>query len=320
MTSDQTVLVADIGGTNTRVALANRGGVDRTTIRRYANAAHSGIEEVLNHFLADTAATGVSAACIAAAGPVRDGVARLTNLDWVIDPARIAPTTGISRVAVLNDLQAQGYALGHVAPENLRPLIAARSPRAGSVRLVVGVGTGFNAAPVHDMGAMRLVGASECGHMSLPVHSNHDLQLRGFVEVAHGFAGVEDILSGRGLVRLHDFHCQKAGRKGGVDAASIMQSMQAGDPVAEATGRDFVRILGNVVGDLALVHLPFGGIYLIGGVARAFTDHYERFGLARAFRDKGRFSDFMDAFGLWIIEDDYAALEGCAQYLRETAG
>ena len=73
-------------------------------------------------------------------------------------------------------------------------------------------------------------------------------------------------------------------------------------------------LLGRVAGDLALVHLPFQGLYLIGGVARAFSPYFAK-GFTTAFRDKGRFSDFMDDFPVYIIEDDYAALEGCADHL-----
>ena len=63
-------------------------------------------------------------------------------------------------------------------------------------------------------------------------------------------------------------------------------------------------------------HLPFGGIYLIGGVARAFQPYLERFDFAGAFRDKGRFAGFMGNFAVSVIEDDYAALTGCAVYLE----
>ncbi|MFZ1726109.1 MAG: glucokinase, partial [Albidovulum sp.] len=86
-------------------------------------------------------------------------------------------------------------------------------------------------------------------------------------------------------------------------------------PLATASGRAFVRLLGAVAGDLALTHLPFGGIYLIGGVARAFAPYLEPFGFAEAFRDKGRFSGFMRDFPVTVIEDDFAALAGCAVYL-----
>ena len=77
-------------------------------------------------------------------------------------------TTGATQTAILNDLQAQGHALGHIAPEYLRPLIAGPQ-KSGAAMLVVGVGTGMNAAPVHETPWGRIVVPSECGHISMPV-------------------------------------------------------------------------------------------------------------------------------------------------------
>ncbi len=310
-------LVADIGGTNTRVALAAGRAVDHATVRRYANAEYPDFYAVLRRFLADTGQDRVDGACAAAAGPVRDGVAEMTNLSWTITDDGVRAATGATRVALLNDLQAQGHALGHIAPDMLRTLIAGPSepPAPHAAQLVIGVGTGFNAAPVHHAPGGRVVAASECGHVSLPVRTDADLRLALHVERAHGFAGVEDVLSGRGLERLHGWIADQAGQPQDIRAAAIMQAIDADERLARETGRAFIRLLGSVTGDLALTHLPFGGIYLIGGVARAFTDHFARFGFAASFRDKGRFSGFMEGFRVQIIEDDYAALTGCAAHL-----
>ncbi|MBW6506988.1 MAG: glucokinase [Rhodobacteraceae bacterium] len=314
---DRYSLLADIGGTNTRVALAEGGQMLPETIRRYVNAEHTGLDTVLAAYLAAEGGVDCAGACVAAAGPVRDGVASMTNLDWTIDRDAVARATGAEVVAVLNDLQAQGHALGHIAPEALRPLVRASStPAHGASQLVVGVGTGFNAAPVHEAPGGRLVVASECGHASLPVRTEADLRLIRFIESAHGFPGVEDVLSGRGLERLFTWVSTEAGAPRKLRAAEIMTAMAADDALAVATGRIFVRLLGTVVGNLSLIHLPFGGIWLIGGVARAFTPYMERFGFAEAFRDKGRFEDFMRDFSVSVIEDDYAALTGCAHHLQ----
>lgn len=310
-------LVADVGGTNTRVALARGGVVDRASIRRFANAGNAGLDAILRDYLSDCGSPGIAGACVAVAGPVDGEEARLTNLDWTIGRNGIAAATGARRIALINDLQAQGHALGHIAAACLRPVILpAATPRAATPLLVIGVGTGFNAAVVHDGPAGRLVTASECGHATLPVRSEAELSLMRFVEAAQGFAGVEDVLSGRGLERLHTWAAREAGRDESRAASAIMAAIGAGgDAVAEATGAAFVRLLGTVAGDLALIHLPLGGIFLIGGVARAFAAHLERFGFAGAFRDKGRFSPLMAEFPVSIIEDDCAALTGCARRL-----
>ncbi len=312
-------LVVDIGGTNTRVALANGDRVDRSTIRRFANAEYPGLGPILSSYLDATGRPACSGVCVAVAGPVDDGIARMTNLDWSIDGDAVASATNTANVAILNDLQAQGHALGHIAESSLVPLIKA-TQRAGAAQLVIGVGTGFNAAPVLDQAGRRTVAPAECGQISLPVRNETDLRMMRFVSRDTSFACVEDVLSGRGLEQLFAFHAQEAGQIRTQNAASIMQAVAAGDdPVAEATGRSFVRLLGAVSGDLALGYLPFGGIYLIGGVARAFAPYYKRFGLADAFQDKGRFAAFMNRFPVILVEDDYAALEGCARYLLTSA-
>ncbi len=307
--TDAPNLVADLGGTNTRVALADGPALREGSIRRFRNADHPGLDAVLHAYVSETGA-GPGGACVAVAGPVQDGVAHMTNLDWTMDEALIAGATGARRVALLNDLQAQGHALGHVAEENLRAVVAGEG-RAGAARLVIGVGTGFNAAPVHEAAGMRVVAPSECGHITLPVRSAEDLALSLHLKDRHGFAAVEEALSGRGVSALHGW--LGAGEQ---SAAEILAGLESGEAAAEATGRLFARLLGTVAGDLALVHLPFGGIYLIGGVARAFGPHLARLGFETAFRDKGRFGDFVAAFPVRVVEDDYAALTGCAAYLE----
>lgn len=313
-------LVADIGGTNTRVALAEGGVLRQGSIRRFQNAGQPGLEPILQAYLAEAGSPQIDGACIAAAGPVRDGVAEMTNLAWRIDAGSLMRPTGAARVAILNDLQAQGHALGHIAPEHLRAVVPGPQAPAGAARLVIGVGTGFNAAPVHQAPGGRVVAASECGHVTMPVRTAADLRLAQFVEKAHGFAGVEDVLSGRGVERLYAFVTTEAGTPQEAEAAAIMAALEgeAGAGPATEAARLFTRLLGAVAGDLALIHLPFGGVYLCGGVARAFAAHLGPMGFAAAFRDKGRFSGFMADFPVWLVEDDYAALTGCAVHL--TAG
>lgn len=318
MTAAPLSLVADIGGTNTRVALAQGTVLLPESVRRFSNAAYAGLEDVLRQFLSEAGNPLVGGACVAAAGPVRDGVATLTNLDWTIDGAALARSTGAETVAILNDLQAQGHALGHIAAENLRVVIEGPTAAPGASMLVIGVGTGFNAAPVHDTPWGRVVAPSECGHAGMPVTTPRDLALAEAVATAHGYAGVEDVLSGRGLERVFAFTSAEAGTAGDLTAAEIMAASGAPGPAQEAA-RLFVRLLGAEAGNLALIHLPFGGVFLCGGVARAFTELLGPMGFAEAFRDKGRFSEFMGSFAVSIVEDDYAALTGCATYLSQGA-
>ncbi len=305
-------LVADIGGSNTRVAIAHGPKVEKTSIRRYRNADYQGLPDVLVRYLEDTgtAPAQITGACVAAAGPVHDGIATLTNLDWRIDRDVVGRALSAERVAVLNDLQAQGHAIGQIADADLIEVVKHQGAGPRAAALVVGIGTGFNACPVFETEHGRFVPPSEAGHVSLPFC---DAALGPVMESmvdSSGFASVEEVLSGRGIAHLHAaLHGET------MTTPDVMARLSNGDAKAEATARLFVRVMGTVVGDLALSHLPFGGIYLVGGVTRAFLPYLDRFDFAGAMQDKGRFSEFMAQFSVRVVVDDYAALTGCASHL-----
>ena len=112
-------LVVDVGGTNTRVALSEDGKVRMETIKRFRNAEFDGLELVLQEYLAAQSDVHVQAACVAIAGPVRDGQGHLTNRNWQMNETSLGEAMDTPQVTLLNDLQAQGYALDHVADEDL---------------------------------------------------------------------------------------------------------------------------------------------------------------------------------------------------------
>lgn len=315
--TDLRAVVADIGGTNTRVALTRGTVVQTDTIRRYRNADHAGLTEVLVDYLTLQEVTP-DAACVAMAGPVRDGVGTLTNLDWTVDREVIQAATAARVVAVLNDLSAQGHALDHLSPASLTTLMPGQPASPQAARLVIGVGTGMNAAPVFKLNGQTLVPPSESGHITLPLQSEDELRLMDFIARKHGTPGVEDVLSGRGFERVYAWLCEEDGGAEALDAGAIMQGMAAGDnPRAMRAVAMFTRMLGRVAGNLALITLPFGGIYLCGGVARHFAPYLMDQGFARAFADKGRFAGFMQQFPVHLVTDDYAALTGSACHLAE---
>lgn len=321
------VILADIGGTNTRVALAEGTSLNVDSIRRFANADYQArgqdIAQVLRDYLDQTGAK-VSGVCVAAAGPVQDGVATMTNLAWVIDGDMLTGATGAARVAILNDLQAQGQALGHIAGEKLRRVLDGPVRKGGSM-LVVGLGTGVNAAPAHPGKSGLLVPPSECGHVNMPVRTDEDFRLMRFMEARLAtvsdapHAGVEELLAGRGLANLHAFAASEAGVPALPTSADVLTALGNDDPAAIHAARLYIHILGQMLADQALIHLPYGGIYLIGGMSRAMTPHFARFGLETSFREARRVDLLQTQFSVTVVEDDYAALTGCAVYLNNIA-
>jgi glucokinase len=309
-------IVVDIGGTNTRVGLCEETGLKNGSIRRYHNAEHSGIKAILRDFLVHCPGRP-NAICIDMAGPVFNGRGTLTNLDWKVDAAELQLTFGAEVVVVINDLQAQGHAVPHYGNDGLSPVLIGRKVEDGAARLAINVGTGLNAAPIYEICGRTHVPATEAGHINLQAIGDEEHQILDWIAAREASPGVEAILSGRGLERLYDWVCHDEGQGTPLRASEIMANFEKDEPRAHRTIALFVRLFGRYAGDLALITLPFGGIYLVGGVIRHLGPHLLRMGFAEAFADKGRFGDFVTQFPVHLVIDDYAALRGCACHLSE---
>ncbi|MEE9427736.1 MAG: ROK family protein [Paracoccaceae bacterium] len=315
--ADRFNLVADIGGTNTRVALANGKVLLPETTTKYSNHNFSDLGSVLHQFIRDQGNVDCAGACVAVAGPVRDGIGEMTNLNWSIDRPLLASATKAEKVAILNDLQAQGHSLYQIEPQSFSPILSTPNAPQNGTKLVVGIGTGFNASVVINTGEKLLVPPSETGHIDLPVQNQSNIELAEYVRQQLGFCAIDDVLSGRGIEMMYRWHALTQKADGRLSSHGIFQAVEQGaNPVATETLRHFIQLAGYAIGNLALTHLPFGGIYLAGGMARAVAPYLVQYNFEKSFKDKGRFREFMDNFSVSIIQDDAAALTGCANFLN----
>jgi glucokinase len=136
-------LVADIGATNTSVALTCGDQLLVNSTQRYQNANYPDLETVLNRYLTEQGRVDIMGACIAFAGPVRNGTPIMTNLGWTADKSVLSRAVGSENVSIVNDLQAQGHALGRLDAKSLRPITKSTPQALNATRLVIGFGTGI---------------------------------------------------------------------------------------------------------------------------------------------------------------------------------
>ena len=307
-------LLADVGGTTTRVGLARGGRLDLGSTDSFRNAAFSGLSKIIDQYLARHPIPP-SALCAGVAGPVRGSAAQLTNLDWFIDSADLAKVTGARDIHLINDLTAQGYALDDLAPDTITPLVTGVTPPPASARMVMGLGTGSNIAVVHRTPQGLFVPPAEAGHSSLPQYDGSIGALIAGLAGKDAHRPLEALLSGPGLTRIH---AHLSGDT--LTPAQIIAAHLAGDAGACASLTAFARLLGTVLGNLALNHLPMGGIYLIGGTARAVAPFLLPLGFAETFTAKGPYRHIIREISVSLITDDNAALRGCARHLRQCLG
>lgn len=305
-------LLADLGGTNTRVGLAGPKGVHKNSVQSFRNVDFAGLDEVLASYLLAEQPGGISAVCAGVAGPVRNGAAQLTNRDWFIDPVTLRKVCGAGHVHLLNDLQAQGYALNDLPGQSVTPLFHGAAAEDSTSRLVLGLGTGSNVAVVHHTAAGLFVPPAESGHASLPFADGKLADLVKHLGQVQAHRPMESALSGPGLVNIYRW---LGGRADAPEA--ILSGHAAGSSTACEAVELFCLLLGQVAGDLALAHLPMGGLYLIGGMARAVAPVLAQTGFHHAFSAKGPYRAILEDIPISLITDDNAALLGCARYLRQ---
>ncbi|WBU63842.1 glucokinase [Paracoccus aerodenitrificans] len=301
------ILLADVGGTNARLALARNGVIDGSSITRYRGDDYSSFDAVVQTFLAEQENPRLSAVCVAVAGPVSGGVASLTNRDWDFSENRLARLTDADHVRLINDLMALGYATPRLGAEGVSLLRAAPASRSRNGQsLVVGAGTGFNVCGVQTLpgGGISCQEAEE-GHTSLPANIAGRLSDRVGIKAMLDFFSTEETFAGRGLARLHTALHGKEVRNSEEISTAAMQ----GDAEAEETYALFTELFGLLLRELSLRFMPLDGIFLAGSVARSFAHRTQQ--LEAAFLAEPYMRHIPDNTPLLLIRDDMAALHGC---------
>ena len=305
-------LLADVGGTNTRVGLGDASGIDLHTVQNFRNADHADFTGVLTRYLEQHPGP-IAALCAGVAGPVRGGNAQLTNLDWFIDASDVQQATGAGSVHLINDLQAQGYALDDLPTDSISALFPGAPPPPRATRLVMGLGTGCNIAVVHHTAQGLFVPPSETGHTTLPHMEGEAGNLVAYLSQTHFHKPIEAALSGTGLPRIYRNISGKT-----LAAPDIIARHVDGNVEATSALSLFTEILGTVAGNIVLSHLPMGGLYFIGGTARAVAPHLAELGFLTHFTAKGPYTPILEDTPVFLIDDDTAALHGCARYLLQS--
>ena len=318
------VLAGDVGGTKTRLALVEPG---ESFLRveaeaTYRSAAYDGLEALALEFLAEQQ-TAADAAAFGMPGPVLRGRVRTTNLPWEVRTTDMAEALGLRRITLINDLEATAYGIGELDPRDVE-VIAEGDPEAGGNAALIAPGTGLGEAGLYWDGGRLRPFASEGGHGDFGPADEVDFAFQQHLSERLGHVSWEKVLSGPGLLNLHEF---LRGYRASPVPDWLERDMQSGDPAAaianaaeartcpvcsEALDR-FVRYFGAEAGNLALKLMATGGVFLGGGIAPRIAGRLLEPDFLEAFRAKGRMRDLMERMPVKLIRNDRAALLGAAR-------
>jgi glucokinase len=318
-----TVLVADIGGTYARFALA-RDGVLLGEPSRVRRAAFADLAAACASFLATQEGARIDGAAVAAAGQVHDARIQMTNADWSVDARALEAALGLAQgaVTVLNDFGALAWALPVLGESELVPI--RRRGQAGTpalpdgTRVIVGPGTGLGVAAAIRSPAGWLPLATEGGHASFAPETDLERTAAAIAAQRYGRVSWERVVSGPGLELLHGAARMQLGLPPApASAAAIVAAMgRDDDPAATIAVDGFVSLIGAFAGDLALLFNAYGGVVIAGGVLPRIAALRPIDAMRDRFEDKGRFSAWLSEVPTSLLQSPFAALRGAALAYR----
>ena len=310
------IVVADIGGTHARFALADR-ALTLDERRVFASREFTSAEALIDAYLA-TLGVRPAGVSIAVAGPVSDGRADLTNAAIRFDARAL--TVRYGETLLSNDFVAASLGVPH-APATALQRIGEAAPRRAT-KAVLGPGTGLGMGilvPAQD-GFVAL--PSEGGHGDLATTDPLEHEVYRHLAAMHGFVCWETVLSGPGLVNLYRAVCAVWGAEPvHTDPATITaRAVDAHEPVCHQTLELFCNLLGSAAGNLALTVCAEGGVYVCGGIVPGILDALIASHFRRRFESRGPLTEYARRIATTAVTSGDLGLVGAAAAFWQKRG
>jgi glucokinase len=321
------VLAGDIGGTKTLIQLADIGpGRYRVLLeQRYDSQAYPDFLPLVRDFLREVRdLEPADSACFAIAGPVIGQRGKVTNLPWQLNADTLAYELSVRAVRLINDFQAVGYGIEALRDQDLAVLqLQSGDARVYAPCAVIGAGTGLGQGIlVWDDDHYEPL-PTEGGHTDFAPTDERQIALLRYLMERYGHVSYERVLSGPGLVNIYEFLRDSMPKR---ESSGLRQAMEAGDPAAAISqaalaGTDelaaealdlLVRIYGAQAGNLALACLPYGGLFIAGGIAPKILEKLRSGTFMQSFLAKGRMTPVLTGVPVKIILNAKVGLLGSA--------
>lgn len=324
------VLVGDIGGTKTGLAVADTDGtrVALTEARRYPSAEFGSLSAIVRRYLDETG-QAVGEACplgaFAIAGPVHGRRSKTTNLPWELDADVMERELGFLRVGLLNDLEAVAWGVGALGPEDLEELHPGEPGRQGNA-CVVAAGTGLGEAGLFWDGKRHHPFPTEGGHTDFAPVDEREFALLGHLQRKFARVSWERVASGMGIGNIYEFLLDwhqaetpawlaQTIAEGDVAAAVATAAADHSCPICVETMAMFFRLYGREAGNMGLKQMALGGVYLGGGIAPKNLGPLKSSEFLDGFFDKGRMEPLMRRMPVRVILRGDTPLLGSARFM-----
>ncbi|MEM6415245.1 MAG: glucokinase [Pseudomonadota bacterium] len=313
-------LIADIGGTNARFAIATaRGdGIEVDQVKSFlTNDYDTGVAAIESYLV--SVKVRPDTACLAAAGPLVNDTVRFTNTHWVLQLAEMREAFGFNHIRIVNDFYALASGVHALSDDNFLKLNPG-TPVPNAPQLVIGPGTGFGQALIIPTQNGNEIVATEGGHLTFAPMTKIEREINDIVALECGRVSVERLLSGPGIEAMYAALCEIHGTRGTLNKADEITRAALSEHcvIARETLNIFCGIFGRVCGDAVLATGARGGVLIGGGISPKIKSLLLKSQFLDNFYDKGRLSDYLKAVPIRLIVSESIALLGAARIIAQS--
>jgi len=319
-------LVADIGGTNIRLAITENNNI--TEIITYQCADFPSLIDVIRHYIEEKLLTDASInACLAIACPTEDDLISMTNLPWQFSQKELKSELKLNKLMLINDYTAIAMAIPMLTDKQ-KVKIGGGEAIANKPIAVCGPGTGLGVANLIPVNNNWHCLSGEGGHIDFAPVDELDIQILQYLKTFKKRVSYEQLLSGYGLVQIYqalvDINKQQAiysSSSTSVDKLTAKdistQALDGSCPLCQQALAQFCKVLGSFAGNLALTTASLGGVYIAGGIVPRFIDYVKNSEFRSRFETKGRMSHLNQQTPTYVITESQPGLIGAAAYLHQ---
>jgi len=320
------ILAGDVGSTKTVLALYDQesGEIKCVQKQTYVCARYQSFDQILTEFLEKSSCPDISSACLGVAGPIVNGDCYLTNLGWTIKQQELSRILQTPHACLINDLEAAAWGVLSLPGEAFFELNPGSEHTQGHIA-VLAAGTGLGEAIMCWDGEIHHPIATEGGHTDFAPTNEQEIDLLKFLwENYPDHASYERLVSGEGLHNIYQFLKQSGvepsaeiedALKSTDDAPAVIgeAGVSARDQLCRQALEMFCRIYGNEAGNLALKCLPYGGVYLAGGIAPKILSLMQEGCFIEGFLAKGRYYHILQKISVRVCLNPEVGLLGAFQ-------
>ncbi|WP_067520754.1 glucokinase [Endozoicomonas ascidiicola] len=314
VSQNTTALVADIGGTNARFALAQNGQIIEESIRVLPCGDYSNLDQAVADYLANQK-TVVVQACMAFACPVNSPRIKMTNNHWTFDKSEMKALLELETFKVINDFTAQALALPAL-PDSALVKIGSGKAIEGTAKLIIGPGTGLGVAGLKQVGSHWLPLPGEGGHAAFSPVTPLDSDILAIIQQKMDYVSWETVLCGSGLELLFEAHSILASNPMTLKNHEITTRALEGEPMCKQALEHFCSLLGRAASNSALALGAQGGVYIAGGIIPRFPQFFAKSGFRSSFEVNDKMTGYLEGTPTSLIMHDYPGLLGAANALK----